>query len=188
MHLYSCWHDEDTKEPCKHWNEGGIWPGRLLLTFQTVDRYLDAFSIQTLAYIMKLVSQTFVANTTGMITGSNIGELSAPPGLLLQLSYRFLKKKHRWAQKEMFNKIFSSLFFIFLTPHTSTHWIPNLFCAVVKSIPSFSAQKRFGAFISSLIRFLYMRTYLQPIIQFLSQGPGLLATKDVAVAIFSSRM
>jgi hypothetical protein len=40
-----------------------------------------------------LVSKTFVANTTGMITGSNIGELSAPLGLLLQLSCRFLEKK-----------------------------------------------------------------------------------------------
>jgi hypothetical protein len=41
--------------------EHGCKPGRLLLTFQTVDRYLDAFSIQTLAYMMKvLVSQTFL--------------------------------------------------------------------------------------------------------------------------------
>ena len=40
--------------------EHGCKPGRLLLTFQTVDRYLDAFSIQTLAYTMVLVSQTFI--------------------------------------------------------------------------------------------------------------------------------
>jgi hypothetical protein len=43
----------------------GCEPGRLLLTFQTVDRYHDALSIQILAYIIKMLDNQliFCANT-----------------------------------------------------------------------------------------------------------------------------